>query len=44
MKYSVEMASDGIVYIPSLIKIGLGIQVWQMAGLVLLMGGIYVCY
>jgi hypothetical protein len=27
MKYTVEMASDGMLYIPSFMKIGSGIQV-----------------
>jgi hypothetical protein len=27
MKYTVEMASDGMLYVPSLMDIGLGIQV-----------------
>jgi hypothetical protein len=27
MKYTVEMASDGMTYIPSFMKIGWGIQV-----------------
>jgi hypothetical protein len=26
MKYTVEMASDGMIYIPSFIKVGSGIQ------------------
>jgi hypothetical protein len=52
MKYAIEMASDGIVYLytPSIMKIGLGIQaltstVWEAAMLVLLIGRIYdVCH
>jgi hypothetical protein len=27
MKYAVEMASDGMIYLPSFIKTGMGIQV-----------------
>jgi hypothetical protein len=27
MKYTIEMASDGMIYIPSFMKIGSGIQV-----------------
>jgi hypothetical protein len=27
MKYTVEMASDGMIYVPSFMKIGLGLQV-----------------
>jgi hypothetical protein len=27
MKYTVEMASDGMIYVPRFMKIGLGIQV-----------------
>jgi hypothetical protein len=27
MKYTIELASDGMIYIPSFIKIGLGIQI-----------------
>jgi hypothetical protein len=27
MKYTIEVTSDGMIYIPSFMKIGLGIQV-----------------
>jgi hypothetical protein len=42
MKYTIEMASDGMIYKPGLMTIGSGIRVILMAiMLVLLMRGIY---
>jgi hypothetical protein len=54
MKHALEMASDGMIYIPSFMKIGSGhacnikviiSTIWEAAVLVLLMGRIYdVCH
>jgi hypothetical protein len=48
MKYIIQMASDGMIHVPSFIKIGSGsnikviaLIVWEPAVLVLLMGRIY---